>query len=334
MTPHVGHGRTVAKIILFGEHSVVYGFPAIALPLRSLFMTARVEPVDGPSTLTGLGWSGLLSDAPARFASIVEAAEIAARFAGHPGTGLTITTDANFPPERGLGSSAAAGGAVIRAVLDAFDVAATPAELFDMTQEAETVAHGRPSGLDAVTTSSQVPVYFQDSESTELQVVPQGWIVIADSGVEGATREAVAHVRDRREAEPESTNTALERLGEITGEVVEALRDGDTVTVGRRMTESHGLLKELGVSDPSLERLVDAAMDAGALGAKLTGGGRGGCMIALAETAEQARRIEDALLDAGAAAAWVHVPERVSGSTSATSATSASSSAVPQEGTK
>jgi mevalonate kinase len=310
VTSHVGHGRTVAKVILFGEHAVVYGHPAIALPLRSLFMTARVEPVDGPSTLTGLGWSGLLSDAPDRFASIVKAAEIASRFARHPGVGLQITTDANFPPERGLGSSAAAAGAVIRAVLDAFDTTATSAEIFELTQEAETVAHGRPSGLDAVTTSSEVPVYFREGQATELEVVPQAWIVIADSGVEGATREAVAHVRQRHDEDPTVTTEVLHRLGSITDLVVDSLGAGDSAEVGRKMNEAQRLLAGLGVSDPSLDRLVDAAVQAGALGAKLTGGGRGGCMIALAGSGEDARRIEDALLAAGAAAAWVHVPER------------------------
>ena len=95
MAPHVGHGQTVAKIILFGEHSVVYGHPAIAMPLRTLRMIARVEPTDGPGTLSGLGWSGPLSEAPTRFSSIVKAAEVALAFAGHPGAGLRITCGAS-----------------------------------------------------------------------------------------------------------------------------------------------------------------------------------------------------------------------------------------------
>lgn len=309
MEPHVGVGQTVAKIILFGEHSVVYGHPAIAMPLPTLRMTARVEPTDGPGTLTGLGWSGPLAEAPARFASIVKAAEVAATFAGHPGAGLAITTDAEFPPERGLGSSAAAAGAVIRAVLDAFDTPATREEIFELTQQAETVAHGRPSGLDAVATSADAPVHFQAGVVTALDVVPDAWIIIADSGIEGSTRETVAHVRSRYDADPAATTVALDRLGEITGEVVDALREQDAVTIGRRATEAHRLLAGLGVSNEQLDTLVTAALDAGALGAKLTGGGRGGCVIALASSEQDANRIEEAMLGAGASATWVHAPE-------------------------
>lgn len=309
MEPHVGVGQTVAKIILFGEHSVVYGHPAIAMPLPTLRMTARAVPTDGPSTLTGLGWSGPLAQAPARFASIARAASVAASFAGHPDAGLNISTDAEFPPERGLGSSAAAAGAVIRAVLDAFDTPATREEIFSLTQEAETVAHGRPSGLDAVATSADAPVHFQAGVVTALDVVPDAWIIIADSGVEGSTRETVDHVRHRYDTDRAATTAALDRLGEITGEVVTALRARDAAAVGRRATEAHRLLAGLGVSNEQLDTLVTAAVRAGALGAKLTGGGRGGCVIALASSQKDAVRVEEAMLGAGASATWVHAPE-------------------------
>lgn len=311
MVPHVGHGQTVAKIILFGDHSVVYGYPAIAMPLRTLRMIAQVEPTGGPateSTLSGLGWSGPLDLAPARFAAIVRAVRVAASFVGHPDAGMHITTHAEFPPERGLGSSAAAAGAVIRAVLDAFDTPATAEELFTLTQEAETVAHGRPSGLDAVATSAQAPVHFQGRTVTDLEFSPGGWIVIADSGMEGSTRETVGHVRASYDSDPVSTGAILERLGEITDEVVVDLRTSDVAGMGARMTEAHRLLAGLGVSNDRLDTLVAAALDAGALGAKLTGGGRGGCVIALAATEQDAERIDRALSDAGAAGTWIHAP--------------------------
>ncbi|AGP30357.1 mevalonate kinase [Corynebacterium terpenotabidum] len=306
---HPGYGQTVAKIILFGEHSVVYGHPAVAMPLQSLKMTAEVEPSDGPGTLAGLGWSGPLDKAPARFSSIIRAAEVASAFAGHAGAHLHITTDAGFPAERGLGSSAAAAGAVIRAVLDAFDAPATPDEIFTLTQQAERVAHGRPSGLDAVATSADGPVHFRGGVVTELDVSPDAWIVIADSGIQGSTRETVGHVRARYEADPDSVGAVLARLGDITDEVIALLHERDTPAIGRRATEAHRLLASLGVSNDRLDILVNAALSAGALGAKLTGGGRGGCVIAFADSEESAHRIEHAFVTAGAAGTWVHAPE-------------------------
>ena len=325
VTPHVGHGHTSAKIILFGEHSVVYGYPAIAMPLHSLRMTAHAERGDdgasqsdngtsqsdngaSQSTLTSLGWSGPMQEAPAHFASVLRAVDVAMEFVGHPGAPIHITTASDFPQQRGLGSSAAAAGAVIRAILDAYDVSATPEQLFDLTQEAERIAHGRPSGLDAVTTSADSPVHFEAGVTTKLDFDLAAWIVIADSGIEGSTRETVGNVRSLYESSPDTTRPRLERLGAITEEAVEALRTRDIEGLGAMMTEAHGLLGELGVSIPKLDALVSAALDAGAVGGKLTGGGGGGCVIALAQSGEDARRIENAMVAAGAHAAWTHAP--------------------------
>lgn len=309
--PHTGHGRTVAKIILFGDHSVVYGRPAVAVPLHSLHMTATVEPAaspDEPSTLTCLGWSGPLTEAPDRLASVVKAVEVASQFAGKPSTGLHVSTQSDFPPERGMGSSAAAAGAVVRAVLDARHVAASPAELFDLTQEAERIAHGRPSGLDALTTASPTPVYFREGEGSALDMDLAAWIVIADSGVQGSTREAVGDVRRRYEEAPDTVVPLLDQLGTIAEDAAADLRTGDVDALGRKMDDAHRLLVDLGVSDDRLDALSAAARDAGAVGAKLTGGGRGGCVIALARTGEDAARVAAALTAAGASGTWIYAP--------------------------
>ncbi|MGO3363283.1 MAG: mevalonate kinase [Corynebacterium sp.] len=305
---HVGLGETVAKIILFGEHSVVYGYPAIALPLRNLRMTVRVEPTAGAGVLSGLGWSGPVAEAPERFGGVLQAASAAAVFAGHPGATMDITTHADFPPERGLGSSAAASGAVVRAVLDAYDVTATPEEIFTLTQDAERIAHGQPSGIDTVATAAQSPVLFRAGLATDVPMDLSAWIVVADSGIEGSTRETVAHVRTLHQGAPETTDLALGRLGTITEEAVADLQVGDVEALGTKMTEAHRVLSDLGVSNSQLDGLVSAALGVGAVGAKLTGGGRGGCVIALARTSEDAQRIEDAFAAAGASESWVYVP--------------------------
>ena len=308
---HVGHGRTVAKIILFGEHSVVYGHPAVAVPLHSLHMSATVERSathTAPSTLSCLDWDGALDAAPARLGSVVKAVEVATAAAGQPDTGLHVTTQSDFPPERGLGSSAAAAGAVIRAVLDAYHVPASPQQLFELTQEAERIAHGRPSGLDALTTASPSPVYFRDGTGSTLDMDLAAWIVIADSGTQGSTRETVGDVRHSYEASPDQVGPLLDQLGTIADGAAEDLRTGDVSALGEKMDDAHRLLAELGVSDDRLNAMTDAARDAGAVGAKLTGGGRGGCIIALARTADDAARIADSLTGAGASGTWIYAP--------------------------
>lgn len=300
---------TWAKIILFGEHSVVYGHPALALPLHSLRMRARVMPLsEGPSMLRGLGYDGPLDASGPRFGSIRRAVETALDYAGHPEAALAIETVSDFPPERGLGSSAASAGAVIRAVLNAYDIPARGQQLFELTQVAEQVAHGHPSGLDAVATAARGPISFHSGHMSLVPMNLSSHIVVADSGIHGSTREAVGGVRSRYERDHERIGQILVSLGDLARGALHDLRVGDAAAIGDRMNAAQDLLTDLGVSNRRLNALVRAARDAGALGAKLTGGGLGGCMIALAGTAEAAELIRVGLRRAGAARIWVHSP--------------------------
>ncbi|MDU0348059.1 mevalonate kinase [Actinomyces sp. MRS3W] len=302
-----GHGRTWAKAILLGEHSVVYGHPAVALPLHDLEMTATVTPTAGPSWLHSLGYDGPLREGGPRFACIARALEAAREFSGLLGQSFRIETRSDFPHERGLGSSAAAAGAIIRAVLDSCGRSATMEELLALTHMAEQVAHDRPSGLDAAATSAPAPIRFQSGEMRPLaQRIAGGHIVIADSGVHGSTREAVRGLRLRYEASPAVLGPKLQHLGDLTTTATHALDTGDAPLLGAAMNEAHTTLGELGLSLPVLDRLTDAARGAGALGAKLTGGGLGGCVIALAAGAEPAARVRQALDDVGARRTWIY----------------------------
>ena len=303
----VGRGHTWAKAILLGEHSVVYGHPAVAVPLHDLPMHATATPVPGPSWLDSLGHRGPMDQADPRFACVVRAFEAAREFSGCPTQSFEITTRSDIPHERGLGSSAAAAGAIIRAVLDACQHKASADDLFALTQLAEQVAHGKPSGLDAATTSSPHPIRFQAGRMRPLdQRIEQAYLVIADSGVHGSTRQAVGGLRLRYEENPGTISPLIDELGALTQTAITALRDGDAPALGAAMNQGHAVLRELGLSLPVLDRLTDAARQAGALGAKLTGGGLGGCMIALADSAGTADRIRAALLAAGSPATWTY----------------------------
>ena len=303
----VGHGRTWAKAILLGEHSVVYGHPAVALPLHDLQMRATAAPVHGPSRLRCLDYCGPIARAGPRFACIARAFEAAREFSGCLDLSFEITTRSDFPHERGLGSSAAAAGAIIRAVLDACRRDASTSELFALTQTAEKVAHGRPSGLDAAATCSPCPIRFQGGQMRPLgQRIERAHLVIADSGVHGSTREAVGGLRERYEEDPDGVGPLIAALGGLAQVGIAALDDGDAQALGSAMNRAHEVLAQLELSLPVLDRLTAAARDAGALGAKLTGGGLGGCVIALADGEEAAGRIRGALESAGAPAAWIY----------------------------
>lgn len=330
-----GYGETCAKVILFGEHSVVYGYSAIALPLKNLRMRATVtgcdlageetagcetgetgetgadyetsipQNSDSRITLSCLDFTGKLSEVPPRFNSVRTAIHAALEFAGRVGDSLHVATESNFPPERGLGSSAASAGAVIRAILDYYKIRASEDEIFALTQSAERVAHGRSSGLDATATSASWPVHFSSGEFSRMEINMRAWLILADSGCKGMTRVTVDALRARMDAKPDAVKNQLDELGAIANQAAEDLALGRAADMGARMTRAHRILADLGVSTPQLDELVQTACDHGALGAKLTGGGGGGCVIALADTEAAAERVSAALRAAGACGTWI-----------------------------
>ncbi|WP_421784609.1 mevalonate kinase [Gardnerella sp. DNF00983] len=336
---HKGYGETCAKVILFGEHSVVYGHSAIALPLKNLRMRAVVtscneslapascessasEPreslapapressasttnLDSHIILSCLDFTGKLSEIPARFNSIRTAIRASLEFAGWSGENLHIFTESDFPAERGLGSSAAAAGAVIRAILDYYGVAASDDEIFKLTQTAECVAHGRSSGLDATATAASWPVRFSRGCFDRMEINMRAWLVLADSGCKGMTRETVEALRSRLESNPVEVGAQLNKLGEIAAVAEDDLAFGRIENMGKQMTFAHRILADLGISTAKLDALVDAACQHGALGAKLTGGGGGGCVIALADSEDAAKRVSEAFKNAGACDTWI-----------------------------
>ena len=254
-----------------------------------------------------LDYCGPIDHAGPRFACIARAFEAAREFSGRLDLSFEITTRSDFPHERGLGSSAAAAGAIIRAVLDACRRDASTSELFALTQTAEKVAHGRPSGLDAAATCSPCPIRFQGGQMRPLsQHIERAHLVIADSGVHGSTREAVGALRRRYKEDTGTVGPLIGSLGALTRTAIAALNDGDAPALGAAMNRAHAVLAELGLSLPILDGLTGAARRAGALGAKLTGGGLGGCTIALADGPRTAERIRAELERAGAAATWTY----------------------------
>ncbi|RBP98949.1 mevalonate kinase [Bifidobacterium xylocopae] len=308
MLPREGYGRTWAKTILIGEHAVVYGHPALALPLHSLRMQAWARPAaqGEESSLRALDYEGPLAGSGDRFGGLRRAVAVTLDYLGHPDQGFDIRTQSDFPAGRGLGSSAAASGAVVRALLDAYDVEASDDRILELTNQAEKVTHGHPSGLDAATTSGQDPVRLEHGHMRTVRPQGAAYLVIADTGVAGSTKEAVEGVRDRLEADPDGVGRLMDALGEHADRAIADLEAGRMEPLGAHMNRAQELLDDLQVGHPTLDRLVEAARAEGALGAKLTGGGLGGCMLALAADDGDADRIGAALKEQGALQVWVH----------------------------
>ena len=296
--PRAATGRAPGKVILAGEHAVVYHRPALALPWPAVEAVAEATPATGPLTLAsaraGSDRTGLRLAAAETLQAI-----------GAPATGLAVFLRSSIPPGAGLGSSAATAVAVVRAVAAAYGEALAPAALLGLVDHAERHAHGRSSGLDAGAVTAAGPIVYRRGEaSRDVAMAAPPALVVAHSGRPRDTRAAVAIVAASLAQAPAAMEAVLDALGQAALDGAAALEAGDMPRLGALMNQAQAGLATLGVSDAGLDALIVAARQAGALGAKLTGAGRGGCVVALAAVEAAAPAIARALLAAGATQAW------------------------------
>lgn len=297
-----------AKVILFGEHAVVYGQPAIAVPVGAVRAQATISPasrfqidaLDTGQILTEDDIKQAVDDALSRMAQL-----ILAHFQGRITATLPsarITLSSQIPPASGLGSGAAVATALGRAMAAAMGQPIDNEMLNRMVFEVERIFHGTPSGIDNTVIVYEQPIYFVRETPIERLSIGQPFhLLIGDTGHKGLTRIAVGDVRALYEAHPKEISPILDQIGHICRQARSHLENtiAAVSTLGALMNENHALLQQLTVSSPELDRLVVAARDAGALGAKMSGGGRGGNMIALVDI-ETASAVHDALIAAGA----------------------------------
>ena len=289
MTKKVGVGQAHSKIILIGEHAVVYGYPAISLPLLEVEVTCKVVPAESPWRLYEEDTLSMAVYASLEHLNIKDAC-------------IRCEIDSAIPEKRGMGSSAAISIAAIRAVFDYYQAELPHDVLEILVNRAEMIAHMNPSGLDAKTCLSDQPIRFiKNVGFTELEMDLSAYLVIADTGVYGHTREAIQVVQSKgKDALP-----FLHALGELTQQAEDAISQKDAERLGQILSQAHLHLKEIGVSSPEADHLVETALSHGALGAKMSGGGLGGCIIALATNLTDAQELAERLEEKGAVQTWI-----------------------------
>lgn len=300
-------GTANGKIILIGEHAVVHGMPAIALPFEAAQVTVEIEPKNGETTVESSYFTGKLSEVPATLYNFVEALKAVCKYLNQSYEGLKIKVNSLIPSERGMGSSAAVASALVRSIFSYFNKELTKERLFEFVSISEKIAHGNPSGLDALIVSNDHSYYFIKGETPEkLSIDLPGFLIAADTGFKGQTKEAVSDVGQLLRDSKGKTSELIHSIGRLTKKAKRAIEDKDPRFLGELLTKAHEHLTALTVSSEQLDQLVQVALESGALGAKLTGGGRGGCMIALAEKKDEALKIAEKLEKAGAKQTWIH----------------------------
>jgi len=291
------------KVILFGEHAVVYGRPAIAVPVTQVRATAIVEPAPPGSGLTlvapDIGKNVPLATAPQE-EPLAVAARLTLDHLSAPEPDATLTVSSTIPIASGLGSGAAVSTALIRALATSLGHTLEPAEVSALAFKVEKIHHGTPSGIDNTVVAYEQPVYFVRGHPVERLTVGEHFtLLIGDTGIRSPTKKIVGLVRQACNRNPARYDALFDQMGDLADEARQAIEIGDIETLGLLMDENHTLLIELHVSSPRLDELVETARLTGALGAKLSGAGRGGNMIALVED-DFAEEVAESLREAGA----------------------------------
>jgi len=254
------------KIILLGEHGVVYGRHALAVPIPD---AVRVRLTDADRLSHAL---------PEEFVACLldNLGEMDAR--------VRIDVDSRLPFGKGLGSSAAIAVAIARAFDERLGLGLDDERINAIAFESEKLAHGTPSGVDNTLSTYARPILFRRDESLQIDTLDVDALpplLIAWGDETGKTSEMVAGVRARHEQAPEAFDAVFDQMGVLSQQGADWLRAGAWTELGAAMNICQGLLNAIGVSTPELERMVVLARQSGALGAKLTGAGGGGSIVAL-----------------------------------------------------
>ena len=301
----VGHG----KIILFGEHAVVYGSRAIAAPVPLAVRARVVDDNDGVwLVVPRWGVEQRLRRDPSKQRSFEVPAALILRELGLTDRSMRIEVYSELPRAMGLGGSAAVAVAIIRAMDRHFELNLTDDQVNALAFQCEEVAHGTPSGIDNTVATFGQPLVYRKGQPPQIQSLELSepiTFVIGMTGVESLTAKMVARVRDGRKRNRDVYDTVFKGIDAVTLQAIGALKRHDLERLGELMNVCQGLLNGLQVSSWELEELIQIARENGALGAKLTGGGGGGSMIALCP--DNAGQVISGIREAGFQAMEVRV---------------------------
>ena len=252
------------KVILTGEHAVVYGYPAIAVPV-SLGVTVEIKPTKGLSFCHQANLDEILWTA---IRQIV------------PEYGYQITIQSALPMGRGMGSSAALSVALVREMARVNNRSISLQEECDTAMRMERIFHGNPSGLDHTVSAFGQSIYFHKSEQNiqwEPITIPKMNFLVVDSGIASSTSDMVAKVRQKSHLK--QTQMLLNQIGKTTVAIQNAIIQNDIQKMAELCLDNHTLLNDLGVSTTTIDMIVQESINMGAWGAKLSGSGGGGIVL-------------------------------------------------------
>jgi mevalonate kinase len=302
----MGAGKGYGKTILFGEHFVVYGLPSIVSALGA-YTTADVKVVKGNGSTVN-------DQRPAtpgyKEQKYIEAMQSIANIINHlkvdiENQRLEISFAGDLIAASGVGASAAQCTSLARALSETFNLNLDDEKINEAAYEGEKAYHGTPSGIDNTASTYGGLIWFvrnlgAGKNTMDLLQSPRKMLIImANSGITASTTEVVADVRRLREENPEVVEKIFGKYKKLVEAAKKALLRGDIATIGNLMNQNQKMLQQIAVSGEIDEELVEIALENGAIGAKLTGTGRGGLVIGLAENEDIQEKIVTAIEENG-----------------------------------
>jgi mevalonate kinase len=306
-----GFGKGQGKIILFGEHFVVYGLPGIASGIDK-FVEVEVEKlkdskdiifddkvfnekislINNPENIKIKIFNTIFDKTNEIFSKLLE-------FNPIEFNGLKFTIKSNFSPGKGLGYSAALSVAMIKSINNLFNLELTDSQINDLAYLGEKVCHGNPSGIDNACATYGSLIYFEkNNEKNIIKPFKCGknlYLVLADTGVNHNTKESVENVKKRKEENESSFKKIFSNYKKIVSSAKKELGYGAIIEIGKLMNENQELLKEIGVSCKEADEIIKLCEYENSLAGKVTGAGDGGNVIILCESEKHQEKIISAL---------------------------------------
>lgn len=274
MIKNIAIGSAIGKIILIGEHSVVYGEPAIAIPFPSSRIQTTIFKSDTDTILDCFSYKGSLIDTPENLLGLSSVVKEIVNSFNKSLAGFDIKIHSSIPSERGMGSSAAVAASTIRALYNYFERDLDNNILTRWVNFSEKIVHGNPSGIDTSIVVGEKSLYYIKGEPLEeFNSNLDGYLIVADTGEKGMTKFAVSKVKKFIEENPNKGTEIINLLGKLTIDARTSIIENNALELGKIMNNAQKLLSEIGVSNSTIENLVRVSLDKGGLGSKLTGGG-------------------------------------------------------------
>lgn len=304
---HLGKGSSYGKIIVIGEHAVVHNKPAIALPFKGLETIVNIYKTNDEISIKSQHYNGYINNDSNKIKGIKTLVASLLKHFNNDFYGFHLEIISNNIAGRGLGSSAAVSVAIVKAFFNAFNSKYEDDDLIKFATLAEQIHHTNPSGLDVATLVYNEPIWYVKNKAFKrIDLNFKGSLLIIDSGLESQTKIAVEHVGKLYQEKYETTKTTFDEIERLTYKALEALLNNDFTSLEKTFIKGQKCLESLEISNDQITGIIKIANAIGIKGIKITGGGMGGCLIALANDHNEALKVKEKLLEKGIPNVWIH----------------------------